>query len=186
MRPPAADAELCGQGSGDLGEVDRDHFHVQTARIQTGEVEEVGRSLRQTLDLKPHLGEELAPGRLVHVLVGQQLDVAAEREDRRPQLVRRVRDELAPRPLQRRQLLAHAVERAGELTQLVGARVHDRLVEAAAGDPVRGALQMMDPPREDAREQEPDESGRKQRDQAGDDEAFAHKRDVLEGFVDRR
>ena len=113
--------------------------------------------------------------------------MAAKREDRRPQLVRGVGDELASRPFQRRQLLAHAVEGTGQLPELVGARVHHRLVEAPTGDSVRRPFEVMDPPREDAARAEADsESGCKQRDQAGDDEAFAHKRDVLEGVVDRR
>jgi hypothetical protein len=73
----------------------------------------------------------------------------AEREDRRPQLVRRVRDELATGPFQRRQLLAHTVEGTGQLPELVRARIHHRLVEEAAGDPVRGALEPVHSPRED-------------------------------------
>ena len=42
---------------------------------------------------------------------------------------------------------AHALERGGQLAQLVVAAVHDRLVEAAARDPVGRALEPADPAR---------------------------------------
>jgi hypothetical protein len=81
---PAETAELGHQRGGDLREVDRLHFHVQTACVEPREIEEVGGELGQALHLQPHLGEELPPRGVVHVLVRQQLDMAPEGEDRRP------------------------------------------------------------------------------------------------------
>ena len=78
---------------------------------------------------------------LVELLVGDQLEKAAEGEQRRPQLVRRVRDELLPRGVELGELQAHPVERRGQLAELVGAVVDDRLVELALCDPVRSPLQ---------------------------------------------
>ena len=52
----------------------------------------------------------------------EQLQEAAEREERRAQLVRRVRDEFAPRVVELREADAHALERVGELAQLAAAR----------------------------------------------------------------
>src|SRR5207244_11363067 len=88
---------------------------------------------------------DLVPRRLVELLVAQQLDEAAEREDRRPQLVRGVGDEGAPRVLELGELEAHPVEGPRELSELVAAAVDHRLVEVARGDPVGRALQSADP-----------------------------------------
>ena len=75
--------------------------------------------------------------------------MAAEREERRPQLVGGVGDELAPGVLEAGEALAHAVERARELAELVGARVDDRLVELAVRDALGRLLEATDPAREE-------------------------------------
>ena len=49
---------------------------------------------------------------VVEVLVGEELEEAGEREQRRAELVRRVRDELLPGPVELGELDAHPVERA--------------------------------------------------------------------------
>jgi hypothetical protein len=52
-----------------------------------------------------------APRLLVELLVLEQLEEAAEREDRRAQLVRRLSDELLARAVEPRELALHVVER---------------------------------------------------------------------------
>ena len=89
-----------------------------------------------------------APRLLVELLVREQLEEAADREERRSQLVRRVRDELLARVVELRELDAHAVERARELADLVVAVIDDRRVEVAAGDALGGGLEPQQPVRE--------------------------------------
>ena len=84
----------------------------ELARVEARQVEQVGGELRQTLDLSAHLVEELAARRAVEVLVRHQLEEAAEREERRAQLVRGVGDELAARAVEICEPEAHPVERA--------------------------------------------------------------------------
>src|SRR5581483_1339266 len=116
----------------------------------------------------------------------QQLEKAAEREDRRPQLVRRVRDELAARVVEAREPAAHAVERAGELAELVPSAVLDRLGEVAGGDPVGGALEAANPPREERRGPEPGDEGDGEPDERGPEQPGAYEIDVLERRMERR
>ena len=116
------------------------------AGIEPREVEQVGRELRQALHLLAHGRDELPPRRLVELLVVEQLEEAAEREERRPELVGGVRDELAPRAVEVLEADAHALERSGELPELVVPAVDDRLVEAAAGDAVGRTLEAPDSP----------------------------------------
>ena len=78
-------------------------------------------------------------------LVRHQLQEAAEREERRAQLVRGVRDELSARAVELLEPDAHAFERRGQLAELVLTPVDDRLVEASARDPLRCALEPPDP-----------------------------------------
>src|SRR2546428_9603811 len=72
--------------------------------------------------------------------------MSGEREGRRPQLVRGIGNELAACMLEPGEAEAHAVEGAGELAELVRARVLDRLVERPAGDPLGRLLEAMDAP----------------------------------------
>jgi hypothetical protein len=65
--------------------------------------------------------------------------------------VRCVGDELAARVLEPGELGTHPLEGTGQLAELVAAPVDDRPVELTARDPVGGALQAPDPPREHAR-----------------------------------
>src|SRR5207248_8705357 len=128
---------------------------------------------------------ELAPGLLVHLLLGQELQRATEREQRRAQLVGGVRDELAPGVLELREAPAHPVEGKRELTELVVVPVGDGLVEAAAGDPVGSPLQAADTPGEQARAAVADQERRNQRDPAGQENAPPDEIDVSERVVQR-
>ena len=148
-RPLGVRAELLEQELGDLGEVDRIAVDTQAAGVEAGEVEQLAGELRQPIDLLAHAPEELAPGRVVELLLDEQLEMAAEREKRRPELVRGVGDELAAGVLEAREALAHAVERTRELAELVRARVDDRLVELAVRDPFGRALEATNPAREE-------------------------------------
>ena len=128
-----------------LAEVDLLGPQLERARLQPREVEQVDRQLAQPLDLLAHLIEE-PPARLrVEVLVLEQLDEPAEREDRRAQLVRRGRDELLARRLELRELALHVVERDRQLPELVGRVDRDRVVEVAGRDLLGGQLEPLDP-----------------------------------------
>ena len=72
-----------------------------------------------------------APRLVVQVLVREELEKPAEREERRAQLVRRVRDELLARVVELRELDPHPIERPRELTDLVVAAIDDRRAEVA-------------------------------------------------------
>ena len=80
---------------------------------------------------------------VVELLVLEQLHEAAEREDRRAQLVRCVRDELLARGVEPREPALHLVERLRQLAQLVVRVDRDRVGEVAGRDlarrPARGA-----------------------------------------------
>src|SRR5690348_16266094 len=95
--------ELLGHRPREVREVDALLVQLYRSGVEPREVEEVDRELLQPIDLLGHGGEELVAGRLVELLVLQQLDEAAEREDRRAQLVRGVRDELPARAIDARQ-----------------------------------------------------------------------------------
>jgi hypothetical protein len=83
-----------------VAKVDRAPLDVHPARIQARQVEEILGQALEPVDLLAHRLEELASGRLVQLLVGHELEEAAQREERRSQLVRSVADELAPRTLE--------------------------------------------------------------------------------------
>ena len=79
--------ELRRGGSRHLVEGDGLAVEVYVPGVQAREVEQLGCELLQPLYLLAHRGEELASRLLVQLLVVEQLEKAAEREDRRPQLV---------------------------------------------------------------------------------------------------
>ena len=105
------------------------------------------------LHLALELLEELPARLVVELLVGQQLEEPAEREDRRAQLVRGGGDELLARPVEPGELVLHVVERGRELAQLVVGVGADRVREVARGHLGRRALQALDAQRERARHQ---------------------------------
>ena len=142
--------ELLDEELGDPRQVDRLALDPQTAGVEAGEVEELAGELRQPLDLLAHATEELLLGRLV--------ESSSSRSSRWPPSeksgVRSSCEAFAMNSRGRargRRGAAHAVERARELAELVGARVHDRLVEASARDPLGRLLEPADAPREEPR-----------------------------------
>ena len=82
-----------------------------------------------------------APRLLVELLVGEELEESADREERRSQLVRRIRDELLAGVVELRELDAHPVERARQLADLVVPVIDDGRVEVAARDALRRGLE---------------------------------------------
>ena len=161
-------AELGRHALGQPSRVDAVGSKLKRVGVQLREVEEVGGQLLEPRDLLAHRSHELGAGLRIRVLVLEQLDEPAEREDGGAQLVRGVRDELLAGTVQARQALLHLVERARELAHLVG-RVHRDLgAEVALGDQLGRLVQAPQPPgvgasREPARRQR-----REDRDPAGD------------------
>ena len=126
------------------------------AHVHPREVEQVGGQLGQPVDLGPRRREKLAAGALVEVLVGEELEEARQREQRRPELVGGVGDEFLPRLVELRELDPHPIERARELANLVVPAVDDRLVEGALGDAIRGLLEATEPASMDRGDREPE------------------------------
>ena len=83
---------------------------------------------------------------LVELLVGEQLEEAADREEWSTQLVGGVRDELLASVVELRELNAHLVERAGQLPDLVVALIDDRGTEVTTGDALLPPLPTRQPP----------------------------------------
>ena len=96
-------------------QVDLLALHRDRPGVEPRQVEQVDGQLLEARDLLAHRLQELAPRLVVELLVLEQLDEAAEREDRRAQLVRGVGDELLARAVDAAELLLHLVERAREL-----------------------------------------------------------------------
>ncbi len=138
------------------------------AGVELGEVEQVGGELGQPLDLLAHRAHELGPLLGAGVLLFEQLDEAAEAEDRRAQLVRGVGDELLAGAVELGEAALHLVEGAGELAELAGGVDRDAGGEVAVGDLAGRLLEPLDPPRHDLGEVEADAEREQQGDQAAD------------------
>ena len=141
-------AELAHEPAGGGGQVDRLVDHLDRARVEPRQVEQVGGELGQPRHLLAHRQQELLARGGVEVLLVQQLQEPRQREERRAQLVRGVGDEVLARPVDLGEPGLHEVERAGQAAELVRVLVADGLVEAAGGDPARGRLELADPARD--------------------------------------
>jgi hypothetical protein len=184
-RPLCKRVELLEEELGDLCEVDRVAIDAQAPGIEAREVEQLARELRQAVDLLAHAPEKLAPRGVVEVFLDEQLEVAAEREQRRSELVRCVGDELAAGVLEPGETLAHALEGARELAELVGARVDDRLVELAACDALSGSLEPTDPPRKQTCAPVAEQESGNERQERRDHQSVLHQCDAAERVLDR-
>ena len=147
-------AGVAGRVGDEHGEVDRPALE-RTALVELGE-------RQQVVDEPGHPHGLLlgAAHRLVEPLAGRQatdavqLGVAADRRDRRPQLVRRVGDEAAQAVLGRGlllerlvELVEHVVERPAELTGLRRRRQLGHAVRpVAGGDLLGGGRHLLDRP----------------------------------------
>ena len=92
--------ELAGDRARQLRQVDGLASQLDRAGVQARQVEQVDRELLQAGHLLAHRFDELVPRLVVEVLVLEQLHEAAEREDRRAQLVRCGGDEFLARRVQ--------------------------------------------------------------------------------------
>ena len=179
-------AELLRDPPGELTQVDAVGVELEHVGVQLREVEEVGGELREALDLLAHRSHELVARRRVRLLVLEQLDEAAEREDRGAQLVRGVGDELlAGLSSRARRFCISLKVRASWPTSSVES-IRDRGREVALGDLLGGRLQPAQPPRvrpsgEPARRQR-----RRQGDRAGDQDLAPDQRHVVVHVVERR
>ena len=169
----------------ELADVGRLRPQLERAGLQPREVEQLGGELAHPLHLAAQLVEELAPRLLVEVLVREQLEEAAEREDRRAQLVRGGRDELLARPVQPRELVLHVVERGRELAELVVGVGADRVREVARRDLARGVLEPADALRQRARHEVAGQQRDHERDPAGDQDLAPDQRDAALDLVER-
>ena len=96
--------------------------------------------------------------------------------------MRGVGDELPSRVIERREPLAHAVERPRELPDLVAALVVDRLVEPPRSDSLSRTLQPPQSPGEQERAEIAEAERDGERNGAGDQQPLAdepHRRDRL-------
>ena len=164
-------AELLGHRLRERPELEDLLIDADPAGVETREVEEIGREPREPIDLLPHSGEELSARLLVQLLVVHQLQEAAKREQGRPQLVRCVGDELLAGIVELGQAQAHAIERAGKLTELILAVVDHGLVKAPRRDPLGCPLKPLDPAREDPRSAVADTEGNQKSNEPGDQQA---------------
>ena len=112
--------ELARHRPGQLAEVDLLGPQLERAGLEPRQVEQVDRQLAAAARTWSRTcSRKRAAGLGIEVLVLEQLDEPAEREDRRSQLVRGGRDELLARRLELRELALHLVERDRELPELV-------------------------------------------------------------------
>ena len=137
--------ELPGHRARQLAEVDLLGAELERAGLELREVEQVDRQLAQPLDLRAHLLEEAAAGLGIELLVLEQLDEPAEREDRRAQLVRGGGDELLAGQVELPELALHLVEGDRELAELVGRVDRDRALELTRRHSLGRLLKALDP-----------------------------------------
>src|SRR5262245_60852954 len=123
VEPQGDGGELVDEVAGKIAEGDRLADEPHAAGVEAGEVEQVGGELREALHLLGGGREELRPRLVVEVLVSEELDEAAEGEDGRAQLVRRIRDERLPRVVELGELKPHPLECVRELPELVAANI---------------------------------------------------------------
>ena len=90
------------------------------AGVEPAQVEQVAGELRQPAHLLAGRLHELGARVRVEVLLGQELEEPAQREERRAQLVRRIGDEVLARAVDLGEPGLHEVERARHLAELVG------------------------------------------------------------------
>ena len=121
----------------ELGEVDR--LDDVGQRLVTGQLDEVADQGGELLDLGAHVVEQLGPrlrpgGRALAVGLAEQVEVGAQRGERRAQLVAGVGDQLPLAVPGRGERREHLVERGGQAGDLVVALDRQRAQVLGAGD----------------------------------------------------
>ncbi len=165
-----ARAELAGRLAGEFAEVDAARAHHHRPGVELGEVEQIGGQLGQAFDLLAHRADELFALGRARVVLLEQLDEAAEAEDRRAQLVRGIGDELFAGGVELGEAALHLVEGAGERRELADRGDRDRRLEVAVGDFAGGLLEAPDVARGEARVVDADHQGERRGDQPADDD----------------
>ena len=125
----------------DRRQVDRLVAHRELAAVHAGEVEEVADE-----SLEPAALDADHPRRLVGAerAVGESLGVAADRRQRRLQLVADREQEVALGLARGRELLRHLVERLRERRNLPGAFLRQRRLMLVGGECARGVGDTAD------------------------------------------
>ena len=185
-RPPRA-PELLGDRPRGLGEVDGPFHDRQLARIEAGEVEQIGREPRQPGHLRAHLLQELAARRRSS---RSSSAISSRKPPSEKSGVRSSCEALAMNSRRARSRSASrsriVVERARELADFVPHRSTHRLLEVTCSDaPCRG-FEPAEAPREAAGRQRAGERGDAQRDEARDEQAPPDQADVGERVLERR
>src|SRR5947209_11783034 len=137
--------ELAGHRARELPQVDLLRAELERAGLEPRKIEQIDRQLAQPLDLILDLLEEAAPRLRIELLVLEQLDEPAQREDRRAELMRCSRDELLARGLEPSKLALHLVEGHRKLSELVARVDWDRFLEVAGRDLLHRQHQPLDP-----------------------------------------
>ena len=104
--------------------VDRRGVQRELVRVEAGEVEEVGdQSFEPTRLRRDHVGGADARVHALDGAVGDRLRVAADRRERRAEVVRHAEQERALVPAGDVEVVGHRVDRVGEAGELVVAHV---------------------------------------------------------------
>jgi len=131
LPPRRVQPGLDGDGVEQRGGVDPLPAQRHRARLQPGQVQQLGHEAPEPLGLLQHRAEQLRVGLLDPV--DQVLEPGLEGGDRRAQLVGHVGDQVAAHAVHRRQVPGHVVERPGQLPDLVGGGRGDLLAPVAVG-----------------------------------------------------
>ncbi len=129
------------RGGGDVHEVDGPLIERELPRLEPGEVEKVTDQAFEPARLSE---DHLARGRRVaRRAVGDRLCVAADRGERRAQVVRDGQQELLLEALRTFERARHRVDRAGEVGDLVVPLGHRHAcAQVARSDPLRGDVRL--------------------------------------------
>src|SRR5205823_5723724 len=140
---------------------------VERAGLEPRQVQQARRELAEAVDLLVELAEEAFARLVVEVLVLEQLEEAAEREDRRAQLVRRGCDEPLAGVLELGELALHVVQRARQAAELVAGPALEAAGEVAPRDAASGGLHARDAARELPRGRPAQQDRQRERDPPG-------------------
>ena len=152
--------DLGGQRSGQLAQLDRLAGQRRVA-VEAAEVEEVLGEARHPIGLAPSCGGAPAKSpqirRAARELLLQKFDGAAQRRQRRAQLVRGGGEEGLAAALLGVQPRAHRLQRERDLAHLVAVAVDgQRLLDPLVGQPARVAAQALEAAQQPEAERDPE------------------------------
>ena len=167
--------ELGADAAGEHADVGGRRRELHRAGLQPREVEQLRGELAEPIDLLADLTDELASRLVVELLVLDQLEEAAQREDRRAQLVAGGRDEAPASVLEALELALHVRERLREAPELVARGVGEVRLEVADRDALRDPLEAQQAHRQRARDEHAGEQRDEQRDRGREQDPRAHR-----------